>query len=126
VKHPTNRRTVLMTASAAVVAAAAGSAAAQSTEIRGSVTFEGGAAIPKGHLKIFLDGPDGAEQHVTATRIESDGGQKFMAFALPVYASATSSRVVARLERADGWLVARGSARLAGSPVDITLTTVMY
>jgi hypothetical protein len=34
---------------------------------------------------------------------------------------------VARLERADGWLVARGSAELeAGSPVSVTLNAVMY
>jgi hypothetical protein len=36
-------------------------------------------------------------------------------------------QIVARLERADGWLVARGSARFeAGSPVYVTLSAVMY
>jgi hypothetical protein len=34
---------------------------------------------------------------------------------------------VVRLERADGWLLARGSARIeAGAPVEVTLNTVMY
>jgi hypothetical protein len=45
-------------------------------------------------------------------------------------ASSTSSptlRIVARLERADGWLLARGSAQLeAGAPVHVTLNVVMY
>ncbi len=132
-KRPTDRRTVLVTAGAAAVAAAAGPVAAQSTDISGEVTFEGGAAIPKGHLEIYLEDPaiqDKARRRAAKTRIESDGGSKEIAFSLSRPASSADSptlRIVARLERADGWLVARGSARIeAGSPVHVTLNTVMY
>ena len=54
-KRPTDRRTVLKTAGAAAVAVVAGAVAAQSADIRGAVTFEGGAVIPKGHLEIYLE-----------------------------------------------------------------------
>ena len=56
-KRPTDRRTVLMTVGVAAVAAAAGSVAAQSTDIRGEVTFESGAVVPEGHLEIYLEDP---------------------------------------------------------------------
>ncbi|WP_105384988.1 hypothetical protein [Neorhizobium alkalisoli] len=132
-KRPTDRRTVLMTVGAAAVAAAAGSVAAQSTDIRGAVTFESGAVIPKGHLEIYLEDPavqDSARRRATETRIKSDGGSKTIAFSLTPPASLSASRtlrIVARLERADGWLVARGSTQLkAGEPVNVTLNTVMY
>lgn len=132
-KRPTDRRTVLMTVGAAAVAAAAGSVAAQSTDIRGAVTFESGAVIPKGHLEIYLEDPavqDSARRRATETRIKSDGGSKTIAFSLTPPASLSASRtlrIVARLEREDGWLVARGSTQLkAGEPVNVTLNTVMY
>jgi len=36
-------------------------------------------------------------------------------------------RIVARLERADGWLLARGNAKVTvGMPADITLFRVIY
>jgi uncharacterized lipoprotein YbaY len=131
--RPTDRRTILITAGAAAVAAAAGPVAAQSTGIRGSVTFEGGAVVPKGVLEIYLEDravEDKARRRVADTRIKSDGGSKAIAFSLPPPASPTASptlRIVARLERADGWLLARGSAQVeAGSPVNVTLNTVMY
>jgi uncharacterized lipoprotein YbaY len=132
-KRPTDRRTVLMAAGAAAVAAATGPAAAQSTDIRGEVTFEGGAVIPEGHLEIYLEDPaiqDETRRRAAETRIDSDGKSKATAFSLAAPASATASptlRIVARLERADGWLVARGSTQFeAGSPVHVTLNTVMY
>jgi uncharacterized lipoprotein YbaY len=132
-KRPTNRRTVLMTAGAAAVAAAAGSAAAQSADISGAVTFEGGAAIPEGHIEVYLEDPaiqDSARRRAATTRIVSDGASKAIAFSLspPVgWTASPTLQIVARLERADGWLVARGSARFeAGSPVSLTLNTVMY
>jgi hypothetical protein len=127
-KRPTDRRTVLMAAGAAAVAAAAGSVAAQSTDIRGAVTFEGGAVIPDGHLEIYLE--DNARRRAAETRIKSDGKSKAIEFSLSPPASSTASptlQIVARLERADGWLLARGSAQFeAGSPVYVTLNTVMY
>jgi hypothetical protein len=127
-KRPTDRRTVLMTAGAAAVAAVAGPVAAQSTDIRGTVTFEGGAVIPEGDLEIYLE--DNARRRAAKTRINSDGGSKAIEFSLSSPASSTASptlQIVARLERADGWLVARGSAQFeAGSPVYVTLNAVMY
>jgi uncharacterized lipoprotein YbaY len=132
-KRPTDRRTVLMAAGAAAVAAAAGTVAAQSTDIRGAVTFEGGAEIPKGYLEIYLDDPalqDKARRRAAETRVKSDGGSKTIAFSLSLPPNSTASptmQIVARLERADGWLVARGSAQFeAGSPVYVTLNAVMY
>ncbi|AYG63921.1 hypothetical protein [Rhizobium jaguaris] len=132
-KRRTDLRTVLQAVGAAAVAALAGPVAAQSTDIRGSVTFESGAVIPKGHLEIYLE--DTASQNnprrrASQTRIRSDGGSKAIAFSLPPPASSAASRtlrIVVRLERADGWLVARGSTQLkAASPVNVTLNTVMY
>lgn len=132
-KRPTDRRTVLMTVGAAAVAAVAGSVAAQSTDVRGAVTFESGAVIPEGHLEIYLEDPadqDSAQRRTTETRVKSDGKSKTIAFSLTPPASSSASptrRIVARLERADGWLVARGSTQFkAGEPVNVTLNTVMY
>jgi hypothetical protein len=132
-KGAPDRRTLLMTAGAAAVVAAAWPVAAQSTDIRGAVTFEGGAAIPEGHLDIYLEDPavaENAQRRTAGTRIPSDGGSKAIAFSLSPTASPSPSptlRIVARLERADGWLVARGSTSVAsGSPVTVTLNTVMY
>src|SRR5262245_13404786 len=93
-KRPTDRRTILMTAGAAAVAAAAGSVAAQSSDIRGEVTFEGGAAIPKGHLWVYLEdtaAKNKARSRAAKTRLESDGGSKAIEFSLPPPASSTAS-----------------------------------
>ena len=132
-KRPTDRRGVLVTVGAAAVAVVAGSVAAQSTDVRGAVTFESGVVIPEGHLEIYLEDPavrDSAQRRRTETRIKSDGGAKTIVFSLPLpeRSSASSAlRIVARLERADGWLVARGSTQFkAGEPVNLTLNTVMY
>ncbi|MGG7519616.1 hypothetical protein ACQ3G6_17200 [Allorhizobium undicola] len=132
-KRRTDLRTVLLAVGVAAFAVLAGPVAAQSTDIRGSVTFEGGAVIPKGHLEIYLE--DTASQNnprrrASQTRIRSDGGSKAIAFSLPPPASSAISqmlRIVVRLEREDGWLVARGSTQLnAASPVNVILNTVMY
>ena len=129
----TDRRTVLMAAGVAAVAAATGAASAQSTDIRGAVTFVGGKAIPEGQLEIYLEDPaiqDSARRRAAKTSLKSEGGSKTIEFSLPLPASATASptlQVVARLERADGWLVARGSAQFAaGLPVHVTLKAVTY
>ena len=130
-KRATDRCTVLMVAAA--VAATAGPVTAQSADIRGEVTFESGALIPKGHLEIYLEDraiQDNARRRTAKTLIESDGGSKAIAFAFSVPSLSTASpmlQIVARLEREDGWLVARGSAQhKVGSPVSVTLNTVMY
>ena len=57
-----------MTAGVAAVAAAAGPVAAQSNDIRGAVTFEGGAAIPEGHLEIYLEDPAIQDECATSRR----------------------------------------------------------
>jgi uncharacterized lipoprotein YbaY len=132
-KRPTDRRTVLMTAGAAAVTAAAGSVAAQSTDVHGAVVFDGGAVIPEGHLEIYLEDPaiqDQAQRRIAKTSIKSDGGSKAIEFSLSPPASSPASptlRIVARLQRADGWLLARGSAPFeAGSPVHVALNAVLY
>jgi hypothetical protein len=131
-KRPTNRRTVMMAMGAAAIAAAAGQAAGQPTNIYGAITFEGGAPIPEGALEIYLEDPaiqDSARGRAAETHIKSGGGSKVVSFSLAPPASSTSStlRIVARLERSDGWLIARGSAQVdAGSPVHVTLSAVMY
>ena len=99
----------------------------------GTITFEGGKAIPAGHLKIYLEDKavdDTALRRIAETSIDSDGGSQAIAFTLSPPASLTPSptlQIIARLERADGWLVARGSALFeTGSPVTVVLNTVMY
>jgi uncharacterized lipoprotein YbaY len=132
-RRPPDCRTVLLTVGVAAVTAAVGPVAAQSPDIRGAVMFEDGAIIPKGYLEIYLEDPatdDNARRRAAKTRIKSDGGSKAIAFSLPSPTSATASptlQIIARLERADGWLIARGSTRFdAGSPVNLTLNVVMY
>jgi uncharacterized lipoprotein YbaY len=132
-KRLTDRRTVLIAAGTAAVAAATRQAAAQLTDFRGTITFKGGAVIPKGQLEIYLEDPaiqDKAQRRTAKTRIESDGKSKAMAFSLAMPASLIASptqRIVARLERSDGWLLARGSARVGtGSPAQVALSAVVY
>ena len=128
-----NRRQVLMITGAAVAAAAAWPVTARSTEMDGTVTFEGGKAIPEGYLRIYLEDPaidDEGLRRVAETRIESDGASTAIAFALSPPAgldAASPLEVVVRLERADGWLLARGSTRVeADAPIEVTLNIVMY
>lgn len=133
IKRSTGRRAVLATTAAAVVTAAAGTVAAHSNEIQGVLEFEGGAVIPEGHVEIYLEDPaiqDDARRRTGTTRVTSDGKSRSIAFSLSPPAGSTASptlEVVALLERVDGWLIARGSARLeAGSPVSVTLNAALY
>jgi uncharacterized lipoprotein YbaY len=132
-KPLTDRRTVLIAAGAAAVAAATRQAAAQSADFSGTVTFKGGAVIPKGRLEIYLEDPaiqDRAQRRAAKTQIESDGKSKAMAFSLAAPAGLDASptlQIVARLEREDGWLLARGSAQAGtGPPARIALSAVAY
>lgn len=127
------RRAVLLAAGTAVLAAVGGAASAQAADIVGTVEFEGGAVIPEGEVDIYAEGAavEGDARHGAArTRVRSDGGSKVIAFSIAPPTGSTVSpgtRIVARLERADGWLLARGSARIGiGSPVSIVLRTAMY
>ncbi len=133
VKRPTDRRAVLIAAGAAALAAAAGTAAAQGTDIRGTVTFRGGAAIPEGRIAIYLEDlaiQDQAQRRLAEAHLTSDGRAKVIGFSVPGpdgLTAAPSLQIVARLARADGWLIARGSAQItAQAPVDITLNAVTY
>lgn len=132
-KRLTDRRTVLMAAGTVAVAAVAGATTAQSTDIRGTVEFEGGAIIPEGQIAISFEDTaveDNARGLLDETRVESDGGSTEIEFSFTLPATlkaASTQQIVAHLERPDGWLIARGSAQFdAGSPVLITLNTVMY
>jgi hypothetical protein len=132
-KHPTSLGTALLAAGLATGSAALTEiAAAQSADVFGTVKFQGDTVVPKGHIVIHLEGPAVRDVKALAVKMQftSDGGTKAIAFSLSLPASATASQplmIVARLERADGWLLARGSAKLkAGTPVEITLNTVMY
>lgn len=134
-KRMNGRRAVLLSAGTVAVAAVAGAVAvaAQAPDIHGTIAFEGGAAIPKGRIEISIDDPaiqDDAQRAAAGLRVESDGGSKVIDFSLASpegRAASQGTQIVARLERADGWLLARGSAMLeAKSPVHITLFTAMY
>lgn len=129
----TDRRTVLLAAGTAAAAAVSGSVSAQVTSIHGTVDYEGGKVIPEGYLKISVD--DAAEQNpaqhsASGVRVESNGASKVMDFTMPVPAlpgGLEGAQIVARLERVDGWLLARGSVQFElNSPLHITLFTAMY
>jgi hypothetical protein len=127
-QHPANRRTMLLAA-----AAVAGAVSAQAATISGTVEFEGGATVPKGEIQIYVDDPaatDDARQRPLEIRIESDGGSRAIDFMLAPPTSLTASpstQVIARLERPDGWLLARGSAQVEdGSALYIVLHKIMY
>ncbi len=129
-KQPTNRRTVLAAAAMAAVAAASGTAVAQSPDMRGDITFAGGKAIPEGEIEIYVEDPaiqDSAQRRVAETHVNSDGASNTIAFSLAQPADAEKMQIVARLTRADGWLIARGSVQVAlNAPVTITLKQVIY
>ena len=132
-KRPTDRRTVLKTAGAAAVAVVAGASRCAIGRYSRRSHVRGRQGYPGRSLEIYLEDTaieDKARRRAAKTRIESDGGSKAIEFALSAPASATASptlRIVARLERADGWLVARGSAQVeGGATVEVTLNAVMY
>ncbi len=107
--------------------------AAQPTDVTGTLRFESGSEIPKGHIKLYLKDPASQskmQELVAKTKLTSAGKFKSLVFtvSLPTNTSATpTQQIVARLERADGWLLARGSAKLRDdAPVDITLYKAMH
>ncbi|WP_299616021.1 hypothetical protein [uncultured Tateyamaria sp.] len=128
-----NRRTLFVGIVFTGVAVVAGTVGAQSRDMQGGVTYEGGKVIPEGQIEIFLEDPaNQAKKRLgdQQIRVESDGKSRQILFSLTRPASSSASptvRVVAHLEREDGWLLARGSAQVEdGVPVSITLNTVMY
>jgi len=129
----TRRRSLILGASAAALAAFVHRGAAQPEAVRGVVIFANDGKIPKGGIELFLTDPArrGAEEHrIAQATLHSNGTAERIEFAFelpqPLPQSATR-QIVARLERPDGWLIARGRAKLrAGVPVFIRLDTVMY
>lgn len=112
------------------LAAAVTSTGCAAEDIRGTVAYEGGAVIPKGQIEITLDAAGEESAKPASARVASEGKSQTFDFLLPVPTgpgTSTNSRIVARLEREDGWLLARGSARISpGNPVQITLHAAMY
>ncbi|WP_237028966.1 hypothetical protein [Phaeobacter porticola] len=92
----------------------------------------GDAKTPKGRITISLSNPGqpGTSDPALEFDLISTGRAKRIDFTLSSAALSVLSptrQVVARLERADGWLIARGSTTLpTGSPIHITLNKVMY
>jgi len=130
-KRVTVRGTRLLAAAVLAMFTTAQTTVAQTSFVSGTVRFHSEKAIPKGQIEIFLKGLEkNAGANVVKTQLKSDGGSRAIAFSLelPVnLKSSPSQQIVARLERADGWLLARGSARFEiDTPVEITLNTVMY
>lgn len=121
-------RMMLLAAATVAVGAGAGADTARPTDAEITIDFEGGKAIPEGQLVVHLEDPAGGRQ--TGAKAESDGKAVKMSLSLPMPAALDSTspqQVVAELQRADSWLLARGSAQLEGdAPVAITLYTVMY
>lgn len=128
----TDRRTILLAAGTAAAAVVAGTVTAQSaTQINGTVEYEGGAAIPKGEVQIRLDDKgksENARTNSAEVNIASEGDDKALTFSLALpAATAAKAQITARLEREDGWLLARGSASVADDgSVSVILYTVMY
>ena len=89
-----------------------------------------GKAIPEGEIEIYVEDPaiqDSTQRRVAETHVNSDGASKTIAFSLAQPADAEKMQIVARLTRADGWLIARGSVQVAlNAPVTITLKQVIY
>ena len=119
-------RMMLLAAATAAVGAGAGADTTRPGNIQITIGFEDGKSIPEGRLVVHLDDPAGRRQ--TGTTAESDGKATRISLSLPPVPDRSSPRqVVAQLQRADGWLLARGSGQLEGdTPVAITLYTVMY
>ena len=118
----------ILVAGTAALAVATGGLAAQAADIRGTVDFEGGAAIPPGQLQIQIE-DTGQQKAAPAAQVESNGKAASVEFTLtsPEMKQSGAIEVVAQLQREDGWLLARGSTTYTpGEPMHITLYKVMY
>ena len=120
-------RRKLLIATVAATVAATWPASAGPAEIAGTVTLAGGGAVPAGVVVVYAEDP-AARQRLAETRIASEGRARSIPFALPVPATMPPGlRAVARLERANGWLVARASAPIAvDAPLRLVLAIVAY
>ncbi|WP_405117430.1 hypothetical protein L0Z64_05705 [Phaeobacter sp. BS23] len=115
--HHPHRRTLLLGAAGFALTALTYRAKAQSEVVQGRLIFAGDAKIPKGRITIFLSslGQPGTSDPALEFDLISTGRAKRIDFTLSSAALSALSptlQVVARLERADGWLIARGSTKL--------------
>lgn len=108
-------------------------AAAEMVTIRGTVRQNDGKAIPAGKIEICLDdtaNQAGMPHCADKTQISSNGKARHIDFSIPAPKSALKSptfRILARLKRTDGWLIAGGRAKPNGRlEADISLSKVMY
>ncbi|UWR42398.1 hypothetical protein K4F84_12580 [Phaeobacter inhibens] len=130
--HHPHRRTLLLGAAGFALTALTYRAKAQSEVVQGRLIFAENAKIPKGRIILSLSDPGqpGTSDPALEFDLISTGRAKRIDFTLSSAALSALSptlRVVARLERADGWLIARGSTKMpTGSPIHITLNKVMY
>lgn len=132
-EHGIDRRSLLRTIAGSAVVAAATRATAASSDLRGMISFEGDAVIPKGELQIYfenLSGAGGDQRRDAGTLLQSDGATKKIDFSLSLPSSpvrTTDAQIVVTLTRADGWLLARGSAGLTpDKAVELILYKAMY
>lgn len=127
------RAALLAATAAAGLAGIAGVAAARSQDIRGTISHEGGGPVPEGCIALHLEDPateEAARAHVGAPCIASDGKSRTISFSVPLPSGSAATaglRIAALLQRSDGRLIARGSARSnADAPLHITLHRAMY
>ena len=136
-KHVLSRRQILVasvvTAAAATVVATTGNTMADEQVLHGRVSYMEGAALPKGRLRFHVEGLPGSASTkaipLTADMV-SDGKADRLSFSMSLPEGVETAPVVllvVSLERPDGWLLARGTAKVRpGEPVDITLFEVVY
>ena len=102
--------------------------------ISGTISFAEHAKIPKGELKLYLGGTSHSNQRIELkllSPLKSSGAKTSITFAASfpqMSQSATPIQLIARLERSDGWLIARGSVLMSypETQQNITLFPVMY
>ncbi|EEA96930.1 hypothetical protein [Pseudovibrio sp. JE062] len=135
-KTKVTRHSALLAAGLAISAVStnAETVKSQPKTISGTITYAGDEAIPKGQIKIFLkDSETQSKSQVSTskTQLISTGKAKTLAytFAMPSKTKDYQMQLIeVRLERADGWLLARGSEKVRGgeTSTDVMLYKVMY
>ncbi|MEM7710444.1 MAG: hypothetical protein AAF264_06780 [Pseudomonadota bacterium] len=111
-----------------LTAASLGSALAEG--VSGTINYANGMPIPKGRIFLRVEDTTMSEP-APWTALAHGGPARALAFALDTPARQTAMptpQVVVRLERPDGWLIARGSAVVKedGREVRVILYPVAY
>ncbi|KZK92252.1 hypothetical protein PsAD5_04007 [Pseudovibrio sp. Ad5] len=106
---------------------------AQASDIRGTLTFAGDTEIPKGQVKIYIEDTaikDSTRELTTQIHLNSSGKSKAIDFSVARPSNVQVSptlRIIAQLQRPDGWLLAQGSTKIkSGKPLGIMLYRTMY